>query len=136
MALMTLLLEERESERLVNTLKDLFRNWGDQVASQNGDGLLVSMWYVIIPIYINASFAASMVTFEPTVKPRKQSRTDGSRSPVIPVIRTQKPSPTDSTPKSKSSKSGFALDSPQGRNWAELATFMRTQREKGFAEIR
>jgi hypothetical protein len=48
MALMTLLLEERESERLVNTLKDLFRNWGDQVASQNGDGLLVSMWYVIV----------------------------------------------------------------------------------------
>lgn len=135
MALMTLILEERESERLVNTLKDLFRNWGDQVASQNGDGLLVSMWYVIIPIYIDASFAASMVTFEPTVKPRKQSRTDGSRSPVIPVIRTQKPSPTESSQKSvKSGSTG--LDSPQGRNWAELATFMRTQREKGFTEIR
>jgi len=135
MALMTLVLEERESERLVNTMKDLFRNWGDQVASQNGDGLLVSMWYVLLSIPSNASFAASMVSYEPTVKPRKQSRTDGSRSPVIPVIRTQKPSPTDSSQKSiKSGSTG--LDSPQGRNWAELATFMRTQREKGFAEIR
>ena len=77
-----------------------------------------------------------MVTYEPTVRPRKQSRTDGSRSPVIPVIRTQKPSPTDSVPTAKTPKSGSAIDSPQGRNWAELATFMRNQREKGFAEIR
>ena len=44
MALMTLIFEEKESERIVNTIKDLFHNWGDQVASQNGDGLLVSMW--------------------------------------------------------------------------------------------
>ena len=48
MALTALMIEAREAESLVETMKDLFRNWGDQVAAQEGDGLLVSMWYVRI----------------------------------------------------------------------------------------
>ena len=48
MALTALMIEDRETERLVDTMKDLFRNWGDQVAAKEGDGLLVSMWYVLI----------------------------------------------------------------------------------------
>lgn len=46
MALMSLMIEDREAESLVNTMKDLFRNWGDQVAAQEGNGILVTMWYV------------------------------------------------------------------------------------------
>jgi hypothetical protein len=46
MALTALMIEDKEAERLVDTMKELFRNWGDQVATQVGDGLLVSMWYV------------------------------------------------------------------------------------------
>ena len=45
LSLMTLVLGDTSEERLVDTMKDLFRSWGDQVASQEGDGLLVSMWY-------------------------------------------------------------------------------------------
>ena len=59
-----------------------------------------------------------------------------SKSPVIPVIRTQKPSPTetDSSRSLKGSLSG--PDSPHGRNWSELASFMKKQKEKGYSEIR
>ena len=46
MALTALMIEDREAERLVDAMKELFRNWGDQIATQVGDGLLVSMWYV------------------------------------------------------------------------------------------
>jgi hypothetical protein len=45
MALTALMIEDREAERLVDIMKDLFRNWGDQVAAQESDGSLVSMWY-------------------------------------------------------------------------------------------
>ena len=101
-----------------------------------------------------------MMTFDSTAKPRRrqygspsssrsQSPEQESRSrnaldatkpsapPLIPVIRTQKPSPTDAQSSSTIPKprSG-ASDSSQGRNWAELATFMRTQKDKGFHEIR
>ena len=91
------------------------------------------------------------MTFDSTAKSRRRSRSPEqesrphiasnaakpSSSPLIPVIRTQKPSPTDTqsslaAPKPRSA----ASESPQGRNWAELATFMRTQRDKGFHEIR
>jgi hypothetical protein len=47
MALMALMIEEKEAESLVNSTKDLFRSWGDQVAGQSGNGVLVSMWYVL-----------------------------------------------------------------------------------------
>lgn len=33
-------------ESIVKIVKDLFRAWGDQIAAEDGDGLLVSMWYV------------------------------------------------------------------------------------------
>ena len=46
MALMALMIEDKEAESLVNSTKDLFRSWGDQVAGQSGNGVLVSMWYV------------------------------------------------------------------------------------------
>lgn len=78
------------------------------------------------------------------VRPRKpptreQSREQSPTSPVIPIIRTQKPSPTDassnsSTPKYKPSPNRTLQ--PQGRNWAELASFMRTQKTKGYESIR
>ena len=48
MTLTALMTEEREAERLVNTMKDIFTNWADQVAAEQGDGLLVSMWCVIL----------------------------------------------------------------------------------------
>ena len=48
MALMALVMEDREGQDLVTIMKDLFRNWGDQVASQEGNGLLVTMWYVFL----------------------------------------------------------------------------------------
>jgi hypothetical protein len=44
MALMAMGVEDREEERMVSTIKDLFPSWGDQVASGNGNGVLVSMW--------------------------------------------------------------------------------------------
>ena len=44
MTLMALMANERGGEALVDIMKDLFRSWGDQVAAQEGDGLLVSMW--------------------------------------------------------------------------------------------
>jgi hypothetical protein len=47
MSMMTLILGDVGEQRLVDTTKELFRSWGDQVASQEGDGLLVSMWYEI-----------------------------------------------------------------------------------------
>jgi hypothetical protein len=47
MSLMTLIVGDVGEQRLVDTTKELFRSWGDQVASQEGDGLLVSMWYEI-----------------------------------------------------------------------------------------
>src|SRR5579859_6061267 len=110
------------------------------------------------------SFAASMMTFkppEPTPKPRKPKPIDyedyeppssrsshssqqsrkvsdpiKSKSPVIPVIRTQKPSPTE-TESSRSLKGSLnGPDSPHGRNWSELASFMKKQKEKGYSEIR
>lgn len=94
-----------------------------------------------------------MMTYDPRVRPRKQQSVPVLRSPSlspengiqsprrgsdakisspsaqIPVIRTQKPSPTESQLKP-------GIDSPRGRNWGELAAFMRTQKEKGYAEIR
>ena len=45
MALFGMMHYREENLALVDTMKDLFRNWGDQIASQDGDGLLVSMWY-------------------------------------------------------------------------------------------
>ena len=46
MTLMYLLVDSEPKSDLVRTMKDLFRNWGDQVAAQDGDGRIVSMWYV------------------------------------------------------------------------------------------
>lgn len=45
MVLITLMADQQGGEALVEIMKDLFRAWGDQVASQEGDGMLVSMWY-------------------------------------------------------------------------------------------
>jgi hypothetical protein len=160
MALTALMIEDGEAESLIDTMKDLFRNWGDQVAAQEGDASLVSMWYVLMFNSIDGpSFAASMMTFDSTVKPRRrpgslsssrsQSPEQESRPrnvsdapkpptlPLIPVIRTQKPSPTEIKPSSTTLKPrSAASESSPGRNWAELATFMRTQKNKGFQEIR
>lgn len=41
---MALMIDDQNAESWVNTIKDLFRSWGDQIAAQDGDGLLVSMW--------------------------------------------------------------------------------------------
>jgi hypothetical protein len=75
---------------------------------------------------------------EPFRRPRKPS--DAIKplpSPTIPVIRTQRPSPVVSEASAtRTAPNSAGPDSPHGRNWAELATFMRTQREKGFTEIR
>jgi hypothetical protein len=35
-------------ENTSKLIKELFRSWGDQVAADNGDGLLVSMWYIVL----------------------------------------------------------------------------------------
>jgi hypothetical protein len=81
---------------------------------------------------------ATTSSTSPDTRPRKASDPMKSLpSPKVPVIRTQKPSPTisESSGPLRTPRSGGS-DSPQGRNWAELATFMRTQREKGFTEIR
>jgi hypothetical protein len=157
MALVSLMFEDGDAESLVNKMKDLFRNWGDQVASQNGNGLLVSMWYYTHVGYINASFAASMMAFDPARNLRKPSTYDlrGSsrsaspgiraRSPApsnalksanIPIIRTQQPSPTESSISTTPKQRATPLGSPQGRNWAEFTTFMRKQRDRGYSEIR
>jgi hypothetical protein len=160
MVLMTLMASPDESESFVEIMRDLFRNWGDQVAAQEGDGVLVSMWYVSSDP-TDSSFAASMMTFEPPSKSPRRPTASASgppRSavpetrpvppklpdavkpaplPVIPVIRTQRPSPTVSeTSVALRTPGSSAPDSPHGRNWAELATFMREQRQKGFSEIR
>ena len=67
---------------------------------------------------------------------RKVSDPIKSTAPVIPVIRTQKPSPTE-TDSSRSQKGSLnGPDSPHGRNWSELASFMKKQKEKGYSEIR
>lgn len=103
------------------------------------------------------------MTFDPTPKPPRRKMTyesiSSTRSPTteevvqarnlsdtmrasasppqFPTIRTPKPSTTDARSNSTTPKPhSAASDSSQGRNWAELATFMRTQREKGFNEIR
>ena len=66
-------------------------------------------------------------------RPRQAS--DAPRpSASIPVIRTQKPSPQDPRPRKPGSQD--PQDSNGSRNWAELASFMRSQREKGYNEIR
>ncbi len=164
MALMGVSSGDANEEVLVESLKSKFHSWGDQIAAQDGDGLLVSMWYIYLQVPSNLSFAASMMTFippEPKPKPRKTKPVDyedyelpSSRSspsppqsrkasdpinpkpPVIPVIRTQKPSPTE-TSSSKSFKGSLnGPDSPHGRNWSELASFMKKQKEKGYSEIR
>jgi hypothetical protein len=155
---------DANEEVLVESLKSQFHSWGDQIAAQEGDGLLVSTWYNPVQDQSNSSFAASMMSFvppEPKPKPRKpkpidyedyepsSSRTSPSppqsrkvsdpiysKPPVIPVIRTQKPSPTE-TSSSKSFKGSLSgPDSPHGRNWSELASFMKKQKEKGYSEIR
>ena len=72
---------------------------------------------------------------EDLIRPRKPSDTTTS-SPQIPVIRTHQPSPTESQPSSTPKPRSEAPDSAKGRNWSELATFMRTQKEKGYSEIR
>jgi hypothetical protein len=108
-----------------------------------------------------------MITYDPTAKPRRvhyepqsstrspspddiilprkpvareRSREQSPISPVIPIIRTQRPSPTDAPPNPKAPRPRPSPNStlqPQGsRNWAELATFMRTQKEKGYQSIR
>jgi hypothetical protein len=57
MALMAMSVEDREGERMVSTIKDVFPSWGDQVASGNGNGVLVSMWYVDLPFsYLTDQF--------------------------------------------------------------------------------
>ena len=45
-ALMAISSGDANEEVLVDSLKSQFRSWGDQVAAQDGDGLLVSMWYI------------------------------------------------------------------------------------------
>jgi hypothetical protein len=106
---------------------------------------------------INDSFAASMMIFDSTVKPRRKMTYESTStrsaspedlirprkpsdttaaSPQIPVIRTHQPSPTERQPSSTPKPRSEASDSAKGRNWAELATFMRTQKEKGYSEIR
>lgn len=45
-ALMAISSANANEEALVDSLKSQFRSWGDQVAAQDGDGLLVSMWYI------------------------------------------------------------------------------------------
>ena len=50
MALMAMSVEERETEVMVSSIKDLFHSWGDHVAAQQGNGVLVSMWYVALPL--------------------------------------------------------------------------------------
>ena len=108
------------------------------------------------------SFAATTLTLDPIAKPRRihyesqsstrspspedfirprkpPTREQSPTSPIIPIIRTQKASPTDasatpSTPKPKHSPNGTLQT--QSRNWAELASFMRTQKEKGYQSIR
>lgn len=164
MALMAVSSGDANEEVLTESLKSQFHSWGDQIAAQEGDGLLVSMWYIYLKVPSNSSFAASMTTFvppEPKPKPRKTKPIDyedyepsssrnspsppqsrkvsdpiNSKPPVIPVIRTQKPSPTE-TSSSKSLKGSLnGPDSPHGRNWSELASFMKKQKEKGYSEIR
>lgn len=44
MTLMYLLVDSSPKEKLIRMTQDLFRNWGDQVAAEDGDGRLVSMW--------------------------------------------------------------------------------------------
>lgn len=47
MSLMALLVvDDNKEESLVETVRELFRSWADQIAAHDGDGLLVSMWYV------------------------------------------------------------------------------------------
>lgn len=76
----------------------------------------------------------------PTEPYRSRKSSDATiktaQSSAIPVIRTQRPSPTGTESSSTSRNHSNGSDSPHGRNWSELATFMRTQREKGFNEIR
>src|SRR5271156_4533425 len=104
------------------------------------------------------SFAANLMIFDPAVQPRRPSVSNSSSSrgsspspehlrhhqgsdaakrsasPSIPVIRTQKPSPQELLPRKPGSQG--SQDSNGGRNWAELASFMRAQRDKGYNEIR
>jgi len=46
MALMAISAEERGTKVMISAIKDLFHSWGDHVAAQQGNGVLVSMWYV------------------------------------------------------------------------------------------
>ena len=45
MALMAISSGDDNEQVIVESLKSQFRSWGDQMAAQDGDGLLVSMWY-------------------------------------------------------------------------------------------
>lgn len=58
--------------------------------------------------------------------------------PIVPVIRTQQPSPTEVVPSRATKRRSATLDSAaaKDRHWADFATYMRNQREKGFSEIR
>ena len=46
MALMAVASGDANDEVLMKSLKSQFHSWGDQIAAQDGDGLLVSMWYL------------------------------------------------------------------------------------------
>jgi hypothetical protein len=55
MVLMTLMTNPTSGEALVGIMKDLFRNWGDQVAAQEGNGMLVSMWYAFLKMTLTVA---------------------------------------------------------------------------------
>jgi hypothetical protein len=89
------------------------------------------------PDSLPKSAASSPLPIEPYRSRKASDATVKSvQSSVIPVIRTQRPSPTGTESSATSKNHSNGSDSPHGRNWAELATFMRIQREKGFNEIR
>jgi hypothetical protein len=75
---------------------------------------------------------------QPPLRLRQASDAPKPGSPVVPVIRTQQASPTEPEVNLRALKRRSAsLDSmPKNRNWADFASFMRTQKDKGFSEIR
>jgi len=87
------------------------------------------------PSVANSSSSRASSPSPEHLRPRQGSDTPNrSASPSIPVIRTQKPSPQDPLPRKPGSQG--SQDSNGGRNWAELASFMRAQRDRRYNEIR
>ena len=56
MALMAVSSGGANEEVIVESLKSQFHSWGDQVAAHDGDGLLVSMWYIYDKAQSNFKF--------------------------------------------------------------------------------